>query len=351
MVLQGTNTSESYSYDAIGNLLSKTDRNGNTITYLYDALNRLTTKSYGNSSVNYTAEYAYDLVGKVLSVADPTGSYGFAYDNMGRLIFTSTSYANPLPQQTFTNAYTYDATGNRTGFTAPDGSTTSYTYDALNRPTALNNSWAGTLAMGYDALSRRTSLSRPNGVNTSYQYDALSHLLSVLHTGANDGDNYTYDAAGNRTSKQNLLNGVTENYGYDKIYQLLSVLQGTNTSESYSYDAVGNRLSALNYNSLTYNTSNELTATPNATFTYDNNGNMLTKTTSAGAAKYTYTWDYENRLTSAIVPSVGGSTSNVSFEYDPLGRRIQKSTASGATIYLYDGQNIVSEVNGLVTHI
>ena len=66
----------------------------------------------------------------------------------------------------------------------------------------------------------------PNGVNTTYQYDSLSRLLSVLHSGANDGSNYTYDAAGNRLSKQNLLTGVTENYSYDPIYELTQVVQG-----------------------------------------------------------------------------------------------------------------------------
>ena len=61
---------------------SKTDRKGQTIQYVYDALNRLTQKNYPDST---SAEYTYDLVGKILSVNDPTGSYGFAYDNMGRL--------------------------------------------------------------------------------------------------------------------------------------------------------------------------------------------------------------------------------------------------------------------------
>ena len=36
-------------------------------------------------------EYTYDLVGKILQVNDPTGTYAFAYDNMGRLIGTTTS--------------------------------------------------------------------------------------------------------------------------------------------------------------------------------------------------------------------------------------------------------------------
>jgi YD repeat-containing protein len=66
--------------------------------------------------------------------------YGFAEacpersrrDNMGRLICTTTSYSF-LPNQTFTNTYTYDAASNRTSLTAPDGSITTYGYDTLNR--------------------------------------------------------------------------------------------------------------------------------------------------------------------------------------------------------------------------
>ena len=69
---------------------------------MYDALNRLTQKNYPDST---SAEYTYDLVGKVLQVNDPTGTYGFSYDNMGRLIGTSTQYS--FLTGTFTNAYTY----------------------------------------------------------------------------------------------------------------------------------------------------------------------------------------------------------------------------------------------------
>jgi YD repeat-containing protein len=60
-----------------------------TIQYVYDALNRLIQKTYPDST---TVEYAYDLVGKIQQVTDPTGTYGFSYDNMGRLIGTSTQF-------------------------------------------------------------------------------------------------------------------------------------------------------------------------------------------------------------------------------------------------------------------
>ena len=45
-----------------GNLLSKTDRKGQTIQYVYDVLNRLTQKTCPDST---SVEYVYDLVGKV----------------------------------------------------------------------------------------------------------------------------------------------------------------------------------------------------------------------------------------------------------------------------------------------
>jgi RHS repeat-associated protein len=330
---------EGYTYDAVGNLVSKTDRKGQMIAYVYDALSRLTQKSYPDST---SVAYVYDLAGRLLNITDPTGSYGAAYDNMGRRVGTTTSYAF-MPGQTYTDSYTYDAASRRTAYTSPDGSTSTYAYDSLNRLTGLTNSWAGAFSYGYDAMSRRTSLGRPNGVNTSYQYDSISRLLSVLHGGTGDGASYSYDPAGNRLSKHNLLEGFTENYSYDALYQLTQVLKGTAATERYTYDAVGNRLASLSVSPLAYNNSNELTSSPANSFTYDPNGNLTSKTSSSGTTSYA--WDFENRLTSVTLPVTGGGTNTVTFAYDPLGRRIRKSSASGTTIYLYDGANIVAEIS------
>jgi RHS repeat-associated protein len=172
-------------------------------------------------------------------------------------------------------------------------------------------------------------------------YDGLSHLLSVLHqTGSTtlDGAGYTYDPAGNRTAKTNYLNGATSNYSYDPLYQLTQVAQGTSTTESYSYDPVGNRLSSSGVPSYSYNSSNELTSNSNGSYTYDANGNTLTD-----ASGRPFTWDFENRLTQAVVPGTNGGTTT--FRYDPFGRRIQKSGPLGTTNYLYDGDNSIQEID------
>ena len=333
---------ETYNYDAVGNLLNKTDRKNQLITYTYDQLNRLTQKSYPDTS---TVNYTYDLDSRQTQVTDPTGTYQFTFDNMGRLTSASASYTF-LTARSFTTGYSYDAASNRTGFTDPENGSTTYVYDTLNRlqtltpPTAFSGT--GSFGFGYDALSRRTQMTRPNNITTNYSYDNLSRLLSVLHqSGATtlDGASYTVDSAGNRTAKTNQQSGVTSNYTYDPIYELTKVMQAANTTENYTYDPVGNRLTSLS-GSYGYNSSNQLTTSPTAAFTYDYNGNTLTSTT--GSNTTTYAWDYENRLTSVTLPGSGGT---VSFKYDPFGRRIQKSSSSGTSIYAYEGDNLIEETN------
>ncbi len=70
----------------------------------------------------------------------------------------------------------------------------------------------------------------------------------------------------------------------------------------------------------------------------DADGNTLTD-----AQGRSYTWDFENRLTQAVVPGTNGGTTT--FKYDPFGRRIQKSGPLGTTNYLYDGPNAIEELD------
>ena len=86
-------------------LQDKTDRKGNEIVYWYDFQNHLTRKVLpDNSQVNYT----YDDAGRLAQVTDPSGTYGFQYDNMGRLVGTTTNYSF-VTTRTFTTSYGYDA--------------------------------------------------------------------------------------------------------------------------------------------------------------------------------------------------------------------------------------------------
>jgi RHS repeat-associated protein len=337
---------ETYGYDAVGNLTSKTDRKNQTITYTYDQLNRLAAKTYPDTT---TVNYTYDNDSRLTQVVDPTGTYAFTFDNMGRLTNTTTSYAF-LTGRNFTTAYSYDAASNRTGFTDPESGATSYVYDTLNRLQTLTPPSAfgtGNFGFTYDALSRRATLTRPNAVNTIYAYDTLSRLLSVTHAKSGttlDGAGYAVDMAGNRTSRTPLPGTIATNFTYDNIYELLTAVQGGTTKESYTYDPIGNRLSNLAGSGWNNNTSNELTTRTGVTYTYDANGNTQTDVNSSGTT--TFNWDFENRLTSVSLPGSGGT---VSFKYDPFGRRIYKSSSSGTSVYAYDGDNLIEEAGSTGT--
>src|SRR6202050_45184 len=73
--------------------------------------------------------------------------------------------------------------------------------------------------------------------------------------------------------------------------------------------------------------------------TYDANGNTLTD-----AQGRSYTWDFENRLTQAVVPGSSGGTTT--FKYDPFGRRIYKQSPTATSIFVYDGPNLIETTNG-----
>jgi RHS repeat-associated protein len=137
-----------------------------------------------------------------------------------------------------------------------------------------------------------------------------------------------------------LFSTLSTKLSRDAIYRLTHAAQGGSTTESYSYDPVGNRTASLGVSSYTTNASNEMTANSNASYTYDSNGNTLTKT--VGSNTTTYAWDYENRLTSVTLP---GSAGTVTFKYDPLGRRIEKVSPTFTSIFAYDGDNLIETTN------
>jgi YD repeat-containing protein len=75
---------------------------------------------------------------------------------------------------------------------------------------------------------------------------------------------------------------------------------------------------------------------PSGSHAYDANGNTLSDPSGKS-----YSWDFENRMTQAVVPGTGATT----FKYDPFGRRIQKSGPLGTTNYLYDGPHGIEETD------
>ena len=111
------------------------------------------------------------------------------------------------------------------------------------------------------------------------------------------------------------------------------------------YDAAGNRIQVKDSGVETaYNTNNlnQYTSVGTATYSYDTDGNLISKT--EGSNTWTYTYDSENRLIGAVTPE-----GTWSYEYDALGNRIASILNGQRTEYLLDPTglgDVVGEYGG-----
>ena len=133
---------------------------------------------------------------------------------------------------------------------------------------------------------------------------------------------YTLNAVGNRTQMVG-PNGTTT-FTYDDLYRLTAVDYPTGTDETFTYDANGNRLTK-NSTSYTYDDADQLTAAGGVSYGYDFNGNL----TSRGSDSFT--WDHENRMTAATI-----SATSASYAYNGDGLRMSRTIGSQTNTYIWD---------------
>jgi RHS repeat-associated protein len=318
-------TYETKTYDSFGNLLTRMTANGSTISYSYDALNRLILVSYPGSGGNAT--YTYDADGNRLSQVSPPARDYYTYDARGRLT-NQTEYVDGQKTQTL---YAYDQAGNVVQITYPDGYVLSMGYDGVGRLNSI-----GRFAnITYTLDGQISKIAYGNGEMQTYTYDRRdrpTQILVMYGTTKELDLNYTYDGTGN------MLTENSQSYGYDALNRL-NYTSGPWGTITYTYDAVGNRVQMVNGSTVTnytYGEFNRLTSAGNVNYTYDANGNMIAK--SGG---WTYSYDYENRLTAV---SRNGVTVQQNY-YDGDGNRVEQVSGNASTIYSYQGVNILYQKN------
>lgn len=305
-----SNDYETYGYDANGNRTSRRLRNGSSITYAYDNLNRLQTKTLPAGTPNLSQTYAYDLQGHPLSVTNGTSTTlyrtttTYTYDGFGR----QTSETDALNGVSHAMLSEYDADGNRTKLTwGTGGPFVTYSYDGLNRMTDILESGSTNLVhIDYDNVGRRQKLTRGNGVSTVYGYDTVSRLNDVkLMAGTSTTNEYTFTyTPADEISQKTISNG------------------------SFSWTGAV----AVNRGYTANGLNQYATITGIANPTYDPKGNL----TSAGGN--TYSFAAENDIATQVI---GSSTWR--FYYDPLHRMVGSQQAGNQLDY--DGNEIVAEYN------
>nr|WP_314466497.1 RHS repeat-associated core domain-containing protein [uncultured Clostridium sp.] len=328
-----------YYYDGAGNIIGekKAQKDGwQEIQYVYDARNRLTdTYQYLSPGNWIKTTCRYDALNQV--ILRRTGDTPFGE---GREVVT----------------YTYDRFGNVTTMTDARGCTEYYEYDKVGRLQKKTDRNKDQTIYQHDALehviketvqkktpdglfvSQREYVYGKNGkriresirenvegkqtslMETTYRYNNKDQLTHQEDPG-NVVKDYTYDIYGNRQSFKLTCQGkanpdVSLYYLYDDLYRLKQVRKDSAAGvvlAEYEYDGKGNR-KTLRYpqsgmeTSYEYNDGNRIIALKNKRqgtvisaweYSYDVDGNFLTKIKKAGSAPVTisYCYDWLGRLT------------------------------------------------------
>ncbi len=352
-------------YNAAGELTSSIDRDGRLIDYTYDAAGRELTETWKPTATTTTIDnvvtYTYGLDGQMTSASDFSSTYAYAYNSTTGLLQTIDDNGTPgLPQVTLT--YAMSGFGVTESVQDSMGGEVDYAYNGALQLTNAGLSVRGTagaqVSMSYDSGGRLSELDRQVGtspstytLDTTYGYDSADRLTSIDNVSSNVGTmsqfTYAYDKASQVVGYTGPEGGRA--YAYDNNGELTSVTNtGTSTVlESFTYDATGNRTSADGVSYGTPGPGNELTSDGVYSYTYDNEGNMLTKSKSGQLWQYTY--DEKNQLIEAKeLTGVGGTVLyDAKYTYDVFGRRIDIEENGTTTLEtLYDGDNAYMDFNG-----
>lgn len=334
---------ERVAYDLNGRVERLKDANGTLTDFVYDARGRLTDKvirdnASGTPSANDALTHIdYDAAGNVSQFTQPDGDFlAYSYDDAHRLLKITDNQGNSIDYCSggLGSAACLDAVGNKRSEVVKDSGGTlrrrlSRAFNALGELTQVSNA-AGTAVQtmpatgGYDTNGNRTLTNDAYGVATKDSFDALNRLKSSI------GDQGSSDP-----STQN----AQTSYVYDTRDNLRQVTDPDGLNTVYTYDG-RNRETGLSSPD-----------TGSHAYAYDATGNRVSDTDARSITK-TLTYDPLNRLIALDYPT---SSLAVRYHYDepngttgcasswPVGRLTSMTDSTGSTVYCYDRRGNVIE--------
>ncbi|MEK6750329.1 MAG: SpvB/TcaC N-terminal domain-containing protein, partial [Pseudomonadota bacterium] len=356
-----------YSYDANGNLQTQTDSKLQKITYTYDKLDRLYTKTYPNNAVvtNYydDATVGTYRIGRLWKVTDGSGSTSFSYDARGRKSQVDKTIRSDNTNYTYTTKSTYDSLDRVVDLTYPDNEVVHHTYipQGLSKLSSTTYGIDYLTNVTYNAQNNLATQSFGNGRVTTYDYyDNASkgptsfRLRGISTPGlstlpALQNLTFGYDNVGNITSTTDTIKANTASYTYDSLNRLdLASSAATPAfSNDHSYTNVGSMLTGVAGRNYQYE-SRGVWSPQHApdydsayTYRYDDNGNMTAKINGSGANVRAMTWDFDNRLV-RVVDDANVELGN--YNYDYLGKRVRKYEGARTTKVPFKHYRTVSGV-------
>jgi RHS repeat-associated protein len=363
-----SNVPASRSLDSNGNPTSVTDHNGVTTTYTYDTSRNLETsrtEAYGTSLAR-TITTTWDSVFRLpVSIVSGARTTSVTYGSGGLVATRTVTDTSVTPNVSRTWSYTYNSYGKLLTENGPRtdvSDITTFTYYSCSTGyqcgqinTVTNAAGQVTTYNSYNAHGQPTQITDPNGVVMTMSYDLrqrpTARCLGGTLPSCTGGElaAIEYWPTG-LLKKVTLPDGSYATYAYDAAHRLVQVSDGLGNHIDYTLDAMGNHTAENAYDSTSalkrthsrvFNTLNQLYQDVNASstggavtsYTYDTNGN-LTGVNAPLSRSTTSVYDEFNRLKQAIDPATGNSY----FAYDTNDNLTSVTDARGnATTYAYNG--------------
>ncbi len=312
---------EKNTYDAAGNLLTKTDGRGNITTYSIAGLNLVGTVTYdSDSSIEGNTEtYLYDRNLRTVAVSDTTGrKTEKVYDPQGRVLTETVSGGGLVS----TIAYKYDKAGNLVYKLDPNGIFTGIVYDQLGRK-----------MMQY-TFARGTS-NDEKVVGSMWQYDGNGNSIKEFKITECAGSGYdisttenTYDDFNRVTKVEDGTGAIAEEKTYNKDHQQVEskTYQGTTAMvRKFEYDKSGNLIKTTDGEGHT------------ETKIYDGLGRLLGEADGNGTGR-SYEYDKVAGKVKTVTNALGEKTR---FVYDALGNLLTQTDGNGnITTWKYNDRNL-----------
>lgn len=399
-----TTPAEQYSYNALGQTIQFTDRNGTIHDYHYVLLGRQVSDiatslgsgvdnqvrrqetafdSAGNAYLftSYNATTSGSITSQISRAFNGLGQLTEEYQQHGAAVNTSTS---PVVQYSYSTLTSTNNLSRLTRMTYPNGRSVTYSYSSgldtnISRVSAISDS-GGTLEsysyLGLNTIVKRTrqenrtemtlvKLSGESNGDAGDQYTGLDRFGRIVDqrwtytntatpavTSDTDRFFYGYGRDGRVLYRENAVNSAfSELYGYDASGQLTSFKRGTLNSTKDGITGTPARTQDWSLDA----TGNWESLTTNST-TVNRTHDLQNRTTTVGSNSLafdnngnmltdeggnTYKYDAWNRLV-----QVKDSSNNVlsSYGYDAAGRRIQEASG-GVTrdLYYSSGWQVLEE--------
>ena len=401
------NFHETFSYDADNLLLTYTDADKATTTYIYDDRGRLietrngenepTFFTYGlmneletienargavvrytNDELyrpikiempeNVTLHITYDERGNIVEMVDGRGiATATIYDGLSRARFVVENYIEDGVSNEQTNVvteFTHDYRGNITHITKADKTTLEMAFDSVGNMVWSEDELQRRTEFGYDPDNNLTSIKRPAGDVVTMVYNGRHQLTQLTN-----GDGYTFEMVYNANgylSQQIAPDGITTRLEYNELDQMtrqtanwqlggLPLANDINITTQYEYSLAGDLLKVIDAEEyefiFVYDKAHRLIEeiNPEGTkqYRYDPVGN-LAMFIDGNNHEWEYRYDLLDRVTAAINPEGHGWR----YEYDEASNQTAVIDARGhRTELVYDPLNRLTTLTNPMEYV